>query len=54
MYAAKENINSKIVEKLIEFGATVSNKNASGQTAWDLIQQNEKLKSTRAYEILSN
>ncbi|MER3461249.1 MAG: hypothetical protein C4303_09295 [candidate division GAL15 bacterium] len=47
--AAFNNPNPKIVLTLLELGANPKAKNDDGQTPWDLIQKNDKLKNTDAY-----
>jgi len=52
MSAAGHNSNPKIVEILLDNGAKVNIENSMGEIAWDYIQDNEKLKDTKAYDRL--
>jgi len=52
MSAAGYNSNPKIVEILLDNGAKVNIENSMGETAWDYIQDNDKLKDTKAYDRL--
>jgi len=47
--AARENENTEVVLALLDAGADATAKNGEGKTAWDLIQDNEALKGTKAY-----
>ena len=53
-WAAGLNKNSAVVTTLLNAGADPKAKTAAGQTAWDLIQKNEKLKDTDAYWRLND
>ena len=54
MLAARENSNPEIVQVLLDAGADATAKNGEGKTAWDLIQDNEALKSSKAYWRLND
>jgi hypothetical protein len=41
--------NPEVVQVLLGAGADATAKNGVGTTAWDLIQDNEALKGTKAY-----
>ncbi len=45
MYAAAYNENAAVVQALIDAGADATATNRGGKTAWDLIQENESLRS---------
>ena len=50
MYASSfHNKNPDIVIELLKNGADINAKNRQGQTAWDIINQNQYLKETEAY-----
>ena len=49
MYAARYNENPEVVQVLLDAGADATAKNGRGEIAWDLIQDNEALKGTKAY-----
>ena len=49
LHEATVNTNPAVVMVLLDTGADAKAKAADGLTAWDLIQQNEKLKDTEAY-----
>ena len=49
MLAAAVNSNPEVVQVLLDAGANATAKNGRGKTAWDLIQDNEALKGTKAY-----
>ena len=49
MLAAVNNENPEMVQVLLEAGADATAKNGEGKTAWDLIQDNEALKGSKAY-----
>ena len=49
MYAALWNENPEVVLALLDAGADATAKNGEGTTAWDLIQDNEALKGSKAY-----
>ena len=54
MYAASTNTNPEIVITLLKYGANSKIKDKYGKTAWDLIQDNEDLKNTKAYWELND
>ena len=49
MFAAGANENPEVVQVLLDAGADATAKNGGGETAWDLIQDNEALKGSKAY-----
>ena len=49
MNAARWNENPEVTEALLAAGADASAENAGGESAWDLIQDNEALQGTSAY-----
>ena len=54
MIAARNNENSEVVQALLDAGADATAKNEEGMAAWDLIQDNESLKDTKAYWWLND
>jgi len=52
MIAARYNCNSDVVVALIDAGANIKLRCYNKKTAFDYIQENEKLKNTQAYELL--
>jgi ankyrin repeat protein len=54
MLAARNNENSEVVQALLDAGADATAKNEEGMAAWDLIQDNESLKDTKAYWWLND
>ena len=49
MFAAIENSNPEVLQVLLDAGADATAKNGMGEIAWDLIQDNEALKGSKAY-----
>ena len=49
MWAAGYNENPEVLQVLLDAGADATAKNEGGETAWDLIQDNEALKGSKAY-----
>jgi ankyrin repeat protein len=49
MFAAGYNENPEVVQVLLDAGADATATDGDGKTAWDLIQDNEALKGTKAY-----
>ena len=49
MLAARYNTNPEVLQVLLDAGADATAKNGEKETAWDLIQDNEALKGTKAY-----
>jgi ankyrin repeat protein len=49
MSAAMWNSNPEVLQVLLDAGADATAKNEEKETAWDLIQDNEALKGTKAY-----
>ena len=49
MYAAATHSNPEVLQVLLDAGADATAKNGEKETAWDLIQDNEALKGTKAY-----
>ena len=54
MYAAGYNKNTEVVQALLDAGADATATNSGGETAWDLIQENEALKRSPAYRALND
>ena len=54
MFAAMENSNPEVLQVLLDAGADATAKNGMGKTAWDLIQDNEALKGSKAYWRLND
>ena len=52
MFAAAVD-NPEVVQALLDAGADATAKNGEGETAWDLIQYNNALKSTNVYHRLN-
>lgn len=53
-WAAYFSANPEVVLVLLELGADPKARTLDGRTAWDLIQENEKLKGTPAYWKLND
>ena len=53
MYAAGYGTPENL-KVLLDAGAEASVKDSDGKTAWDLAQDNEKLKGTNAYWMLND
>ena len=49
LLAARYNENPEVLQVLLDAGADATAKNGRGKTAWDLIQDNEALKGSKAY-----
>jgi len=49
MYAVGYNTNPKVIEVLINAGEDPTAIDDNGNTVWDYIQKNEKLKDTPVY-----
>ena len=54
MEAASSNENAEVVQLLLDAGADATATNEDGETAWDLIQENEALEGTLAYWALND
>ena len=54
MYAAWNNANPAVIERLVKLGADASYKNRRGRTALDVAKQNKSPMGTKAYQILSD
>ena len=54
MFAAEYNENPEVVQALLDAGADATAKNGEKETAWDLIQDNEALKDSKAYWRLND
>ena len=54
MYAAEYNSNPEVLQVLLDAGADATAKNGEKETAWDLIQDNEALKDSKAYWRLND
>lgn len=52
--AAYSNSNPQVVLVLLDLGADPKARTSDGKTAWDLIQENPKLKNTPAYWKLND
>jgi len=53
-WAAFVNSNPQVVLVLLDLGADPKARTSDGKTAWDLIQENPKLKNTPAYWKLND
>ena len=53
-YAAAANDNPGIITRLVELGADGTAKTAEGKTAWDLAQDNDALRGTKAWRLLED
>ena len=54
LHAAFYNQNAAVVQALIDAGADATATNKDGETAWDLIQENEALERTPVYWALND
>ena len=54
MAAAAYNENAAVVQALLDAGADATATNEDGETAWDLIQENEALEASPAYWALND
>ena len=54
MFAARFNENAEVVQLLLDAGADATATNEDGETAWDLIQENEALEGSPAYWALND
>ena len=54
LLAAWNNENPEVVLALLDAGADATAKNGEKETAWDLIQDNEALRGTKAYWRLND
>ena len=54
MMAAGNNENAAVVQALIDAGADATATNEDGESAWDLIQENEALEVSPAYWALND
>ena len=54
MLAASFNENHEVLQVLLDAGADATAKNGEKETAWDLIQDNEALKGSKAYWRLND
>ena len=53
MWAARTNENPEVLQALLDAGADATAINDDGDSAWDLIQENEALKGTNVYQRLN-
>ena len=53
-YAARYNSNPDVITRLVELGADGTAKTAEGKTAWDLAQDNDALRGTKAWRLLED
>ena len=54
MRAASSNKNAAVVQLLLDAGADATATNEDGETAWDLIQENEAIEGSPAYWTLND
>jgi ankyrin repeat protein len=54
MYASRSNTNPEVITTLLKAGSDGKAKNNEGKTAFDLAQENPKLKGTAAYWALND
>ena len=54
MAAAAYNENAAVVQALLDAGADATATNEDGESAWDLIQENEALEGSPAYWALND
>ena len=54
MLAARNNENAAVVQALLDAGAHATATNEDGETAWDLIQENDALEGSPAYWALND
>ena len=54
MLAARNNENAAVVQALLDAGADATATNEDGETAWDLIQENDALEGSPAYWALND
>ena len=54
MYAALYNESAVVVQLLLDAGADATATNEDGESAWDLIQENEALEGSPAYWALND
>ena len=52
--AARYNENAEVVQALLDAGADATATNEDGESAWDLIQENEALEGSPAYWALND
>ena len=53
MEAARNNANPEVLQALIDAGADATARNDDGDSAWDLIKDNEALQGTDVYQRLN-
>ena len=53
MVAASYGENPETVQALLDAGADASAQSESSETAWDLVQENDALRGTKAYWALN-
>ena len=54
LHAAIRNDNPDVITRLIKLGADGTAKTDDGETAWDLAQNNEALRDTKAWWLLND